>query len=185
MAAGRKLGYPLVLKVVSAEILHKTDKGGVQLNIQDEGTLMSAYHQMASRIRLQEPHARIDGFLLQPMQPGGVELILGGRQDPQFGPVILLGLGGIFVEIFNQAVVRVAPLCAADADEMIAELPGSGLLHGARGQPPADIQALQLAVLSLSQLMTDFPEIKEIDLNPIRVLAAGEGLVALDARLIL
>jgi len=116
---------------------------------------------------------------------GGRELILGGRQDPQFGPVVLVGLGGIFVEVFEEVVVRVAPISHREAHEMVQSLRGYAVLTGARGSQPADIPALEEALLRLSQLLSDFPEIKEIDINPLRVFQADSGCRALDARVIL
>jgi len=115
----------------------------------------------------------------------GREIILGGRQDPQFGPVVLVGLGGIFVEVLNEVVVRVAPITRSTACEMVQNLRGYQVLKGARGRKPADIEALAEALLRLSQLLCDFPEIQEIDINPLRVFTEGEGVRALDARVIL
>jgi acyl-CoA synthetase (NDP forming) len=119
------------------------------------------------------------------MVSGGRELILGGRQDPQFGPVVLVGLGGIFVEVFSEAVVRVAPISRREAREMVESLRGYPILKGARGHKPADVDSLIEALLRLSQLLTDFPEIKELDINPLRVFHEREGCRALDARIIL
>jgi len=119
------------------------------------------------------------------MVTGGRELILGGRQDPNFGPVVLIGLGGIFVEIFEEAVMRVAPISALEASEMIEELRGYPILAGARGHKPSDIAAVRDALLRLSQLLTDFPEILELDINPLRVFHEQGGCRALDARMIL
>ena len=124
-------------------------------------------------------------MLVQPMVVGGSELILGGRQDPQFGAVVLIGLGGIFVEIIQEVVVRVAPITQADALEMLEELRGGQVLQGARGQARADIDAVVAALLRLSQLLSDFPEIKELDINPLRIFGEGQGCQALDARIIL
>jgi acyl-CoA synthetase (NDP forming) len=119
------------------------------------------------------------------MTTAGKELILGGRQDPQFGPVVLVGLGGIFVEVFEEVVLRVAPISPREAHEMVQSLRGFAVLTGARGSQTADIPALEQALLRLSQLLCDFPEIKEIDINPLRVFQAGAGCQALDCRVIL
>lgn len=185
LAAGRELGYPLAMKIISEQISHKSDAGGVRLGLQDEAQLGRAYDQMLDHLRLNFPQAELEGVLLQPMVNEGKELILGGRQDPQFGPLVLLGMGGIFVEILEQAVMRVAPISRSEAWEMLEELKGGGILKGARGEPPADREALVEALLRLSQLLVDFPQVAELDINPLRVFAAGEGVRALDARVIL
>jgi acyl-CoA synthetase (NDP forming) len=119
------------------------------------------------------------------MMTGGRELILGGRQDPQFGPVVMAGLGGIFVELFEDTAVRVAPISRREAAEMLSGLRGFQVLKGARGHRPTDIEAVVEAILRLSQLLTDFPEIKELDINPLRALPEGEGCRALDARIVI
>jgi acyl-CoA synthetase (NDP forming) len=140
---------------------------------------------MYERIRSAYPDANLEGVLVQPMMTGGRELILGGRQDRQFGPVVLVGLGGIFVEIFEQASLRIAPVTRSEALEMIEQLAGSQILMGARGDRPYDIEAIVDAILRLSQLLVDFPEILELDINPLRVRHEGQGCTALDARIIL
>lgn len=180
-----KLGYPVAIKIIAEQISHKSDVGGVMLNLYNAPAVTSAYEDMMSRMRQTFPQIQIDGVLVQPMVTGGRELILGGRQDPQFGPVVLVGLGGVFVEIFEEAVVRVAPVTRREADEMIESLRGLQILKGARGGKPADLEALVEALLRLSQLMVDFPEIKELDINPLRLFHEREGCRALDARLIL
>jgi len=183
--AAAELGYPVAIKIISAQISHKTDVGGVQLNLRSAAELGAAYDDMLARLRQADPTAQLESVLVQPMVSRGRELILGGRQDPQFGPVVLVGLGGIFVELFNDISVRVAPITHSAAVEMLENLHSFRMLKGARGQPPADIEALVDAILRLAQLLCDFPEIKEIDLNPLRLFDEGEGLQALDARMIL
>lgn len=183
--AAQELGYPVAIKIVAGQISHKSDVGGVQLNLRNGPALAAAFEDMMTRIQKAYPGVKIDGVMVQPMVTGGIELILGGRQDLQFGPVILVGLGGIFVEIFEEVVVRVAPLSRTEALEMIESLRGVQILKGARGHKPADIEAVVEALLRLSQLMTDFPEIKELDINPLRVFHQGEGVRALDARVLL
>lgn len=185
IAIAEELGYPVALKVVSAQISHKSEVGGVQLNLRNKAALAAAFEEMQARIGQAYPQARIDGVLVQPMVAGGWELILGGRQDPQFGPIVLLGLGGIFVEVFNQVMIRVAPLRQEDAREMVEGLRGYQILAGARGHRPADINSLIESLIRLSQLLVDFPQIKELDINPLRVFYEGEGCRALDARVIL
>jgi acyl-CoA synthetase (NDP forming) len=185
LAAAEKIGYPVAIKIISSGISHKSDVGGVQLNLRDAAALQKAYEEMLAQVTGAFPEAKIDGVLVQPMASGGRELILGGRQDPQFGPVVLVGLGGIFVEVFEEVVVRVAPISRREAHEMVQSLRGYAVLAGARGSQPADIPALEEALLRLSQLLSDFPEIKELDINPLRVFQAGAGCRALDARVIL
>lgn len=184
-AAAEKMGYPVAIKVISEQISHKSDIGGVQLNLRNGPAVTEAFEDMMARIHQAYPEAKLDGVLVQPMITGGRELILGGRQDPQFGPVVLVGLGGIFVEIFEEASVRVAPITERDALEMIDELRGAPILRGARGHRPSDIEAVVEALLRLSQLLVDFPQIKELDINPLRVFHTPGGCCALDARIIL
>jgi acetyltransferase len=157
----------------------------VQLNLRNPEALAEAFEEMMTRIRSAYPQARLDGVLVQPMVSGGRELILGGRQDPQFGPVVVVGLGGIFVEILNEVSVRVAPLASWEAREMIEELRGAQILKGARGDQASDIEAVVDALLRLAQLLQDFPEIQEVDINPLRVFYENEGCRALDARMLL
>ena len=185
VAAARQAGYPVAMKVVSEDISHKSDVGGVQLNLRNDEAVRAAFDDMYERIRAAYPDANLEGVLVQPMMTGGRELILGGRQDRQFGPVVLVGLGGIFVEIFEQASLRIAPVTRSEALEMIEQLAGSQILMGARGDRPYDIEAIVDAILRLSQLLVDFPEILELDINPLRVRHEGQGCTALDARIIL
>jgi len=185
LQAAEKIGYPVAIKIVAEQISHKSDVGGVQLNLRNSEALANAYEDMLARIQNAYPQARLDGVLVQPMVTGGRELILGGRQDPHFGPVALVGLGGIFVEVFEEVVVRVTPLTRAEAREMISSLRGAPILEGARGHKRSDIEAVVDSILRLSQLLNDFPEIKEIDINPLRVFHEEGGCLALDARVIL
>jgi acetyltransferase len=172
------------MKIISEDISHKSDVGGVQLNLRSQGDVVTAFKDMESRIQKAFPDARLDGVMVQPMAIGGRELILGGRQDKQFGPVILVGLGGIFVEIFEQAAMRIGPVSRAEALNMIEELSGAQILMGARGQKRFDIEAIADAIVQLSQLLTDFPQIQELDINPLRIFHEGDGCLALDARII-
>jgi acyl-CoA synthetase (NDP forming) len=183
--AAEQMGYPAAIKIVAEQISHKSDVGGVQLNLRNGPAVAAAFEDMMERIHNAYPQARIDGVLVQPMVTGGRELILGGRQDPHFGPVVLVGMGGIFVEIFEEAVVRVAPITRREAQDMIANLRGVQILKGARGNKASDIEAVVEALLRLSQLLCDFPEIKEVDINPLRVFHERDGCRALDARMIL
>jgi acetyltransferase len=183
--AAEAMGYPVAIKVISDQISHKSDVGGVQLNLRNGPAVAAAFEDMLTRIHHAYPEVRLDGVLVQPMVTGGRELILGGRQDPQFGPVVLVGLGGIFVEIFQEVTVRVAPISRREALEMIEELRGSQVLQGARGHKRSDIEAVVDALLRLSQLLGEVPEIQEIDVNPLRVFHEQGGCRALDARIIL
>jgi len=183
--AARELGFPVAMKVISRQISHKSDIGGVQLNLRSEAGVADAYRDMVKRIRQAYPEVKIEGVLLQPMVTGGRELIVGGRQDEQFGPVVLVGLGGIFVEIFGEVSVRVAPISRREAMEMIDELRGAAIFRGARGLRPSDIDAVVDVLLRFSQLVCDLPEVGEIDINPLRVFQEKEGCLALDVRMIL
>jgi acyl-CoA synthetase (NDP forming) len=181
----KELGFPVAMKVISKQISHKSDVGGVQLNLRSEVGVADAYRDMNQRIRQAYPEAKIEGVLIQPMVTGGRELIVGGRQDAQFGPVVLVGLGGIFVEVFGEVSVRVAPISRREALEMIDELRGSAILKGARGTKPSDTEAAVEVLLRLSQLLWDLAEVQEIDINPLRVFQEKEGCLALDVRMIL
>jgi len=183
--AADTLGYPVAMKLISEHISHKSDVGGVQLNLRDGSAVMEAYREMASCVDRVYPECAVDGVLVQPMAVGGRELIVGGRQDKQFGPVVMVGLGGIFVEIFEQATIRIAPISKDEAHAMIEELSGFQILFGARGQKRFDIDAIVDTLLRVSQLLMDFPEIQELDINPLRIFHEGEGCLALDARMIL
>jgi len=183
--AAKALGFPVAMKVISKEISHKSDVGGVQLNLRSEAGVAAAYRDMVQRIRQAYPEARIEGVLIQPMATGGRELIIGGRQDDQFGPVVMVGLGGIFVEIFGEVSLRVAPISRREATEMLDELRGIAMFKGARGSKPSDLDSVVESLLRLSQLLYDLPEIREIDINPLRVFQEKEGALGLDVRMIL
>jgi acyl-CoA synthetase (NDP forming) len=179
----KRLGYPLALKLISPQVLHKTELGGLALNIKDEAQLAREYRALLTRIKERVPAAEIEGVLLQRMASGGEELILGGRRERAFGPVVLLGLGGIYTELLAKTALRVAPLTEAEAEEMIEELGLEPLLSGFRGRPPLDRQALIDAILKISRLLLAQPRIEELDINPL--LLREDGLLALDARLLL
>jgi acyl-CoA synthetase (NDP forming) len=183
LRSAEQIGYPLVLKVVSADISHKSDLGGVMLNLKDRHSLEQAIHDMQQRLHTRAPDASISGYLLQKMVSGGREVILGGKRDRSFGPVILFGLGGIYVEVFKDAALRMAPLTRQDAESMVSELRGSRILDGVRGEAPSDIKAIQDNLLRLSQMMLDLPDILEIDINPL--MCFEHGSMAVDARIVL
>ena len=181
--AAEQIGYPVALKAISAEVSHKTEAGAVALELEDSAAVVEAARGMARRIGQNLPAAKITGYLVQKMAGPGHELMVGGKRDPSFGPVVILGWGGIFVEVLNQAVIRLLPVDREEVREMIAELAGSAMLRGARGQAPADLESLADLVLRAGQLLLDHPSIRELDLNPVRASAAGAE--ALDARVIL
>jgi acyl-CoA synthetase (NDP forming) len=173
-----KLGKPVALKVVSPEISHKSDVGGVMLNLQTTQDIEEAYN----RIKKITP-GDSSRVLIQKMVSGGKEVILGGKRDPSFGPVVLFGLGGIYVEILQETSLRIAPINRFEAEEMISELKSTAILKGIRGEPPSDRDSLIENLLRLSQLMVDFPEIEGVDINPLIVLE--KGAIAVDARILL
>jgi acetate---CoA ligase (ADP-forming) len=183
--AGREIGYPVVIKIASPQILHKTDVGGVVVGIGNTDDLITAYERVTANARKFFPRADIWGVLVQEMLPASRELILGMNRDSQFGPLLMTGLGGVYVEVLKDVSFRLAPVSEEDVMEMLLELKSYWLLQGARGEPPADIDAVIESVLRVSQLVLDFPEINELDINPLRVFEDGKGCLAADARIVL
>jgi len=182
--AGR-IGYPVVLKVASPDILHKTDVGGVRVGLESPADVRDAFDLITYRAQRYLPEARLWGCLVQKMVPQGLEILIGMNRDPQFGPLVTFGLGGIYVEILKDVTFRVAPFSRQEAQAMLSEIRTRALLDGMRGNPPVDKQALLEALLRIGQLVTDFPEIAELDINPFMVYEEGQGGIALDMRLIL
>lgn len=183
---GEKIGYPLVLKVDSPDIIHKTELGAVKVNIRNAQELIDSYNEMYQRIKQARPQAKINGFWVQEMVTGGTEVILGMKQDQTFGPVIAFGLGGIFVELFKDVVLRVAPLTPPDVDVMVQGIKGARLLSGFRRMPATDIDSVKSILVSLSNLSMDLQGyIQEIDINPLMVLDEGLGSKAVDALIVL
>ena len=181
-----KIGYPVVLKIASPDILHKTDIGGVKVGLENASDVRDAFELMVYRAQRYIPDARIWGCLVQEMAPsGGLEVLVGMNRDPQFGPLITFGLGGIYVETLRDVTFSVAPLSRQEAEEMLAQVRAHALLDGVRGQPPMDKAAIVDTLLRVSQLVQDFPEIIEMDINPLMVYHQGEGALALDMRLVL
>jgi len=180
-----EIGYPVVMKVASPDILHKTDVGGVKLNLRSSGDVRDAFDLIVYRAGRYVPGARIWGCQVQQMVSGGREVLVGMSRDPQFGPLVAFGLGGICVEALKDVAFRVAPFSRQEAEEMIHEIRSYPLLEGIRGQPPADHEAMVDALLRISQLVTDFPEIVELDINPLMVFEEGRGAMAIDMRLVL
>jgi acyl-CoA synthetase (NDP forming) len=179
----KKLGFPVALKIVSPEITHKSDVGGVRLGLKTSKQVGAAYDEMMSVVRQKYPEAKIDGVSVQKMARPGTEIIIGMTKDAQFGPVLMFGLGGILVELLKDISFRIVPLEREDAREMIREIKGYKLLEGYRGREPVNIATLEEILLKVSQFVDNNPEIKEIDLNPI--FAYEDGAVAVDARVIL
>jgi acetyl coenzyme A synthetase (ADP forming)-like protein len=180
-----EIGFPVVLKIASPDILHKTDVGGVELNIMRAEDVRDAFELMLYRAERYVPGAELWGCLVQEMIIGGKEVIVGMHRDPHFGPLIMFGLGGIYVEALQDVAFRVAPFDRRQAREMIQEIQGVNLLRGVRGERPCDLEALAETLLRFSQLVNDFPEIVEFDVNPLTVFEAGRGVTGIDMRLIL
>ena len=180
--AARAIGFPVAAKLASRSVTHKTDVGGVRLNLADEAAVRLAFDQVLARGRSLVADGDIEGVLIQPMVIGGVETMMGTTTDPLFGPLVAFGLGGILVEVLGDVRFRLAPLTDRDADELLHEIRGLPLLLGYRGQPPADLDALREMLLRLSRLAVDVPEIAELDLNPVIALPRGEGCRLVDAR---
>ncbi len=185
VAAAEQIGYPVVLKIESPDILHKTEAGGVLLNLADARAVEEGYELITGNARDYNPAARIDGILVQEMLPPGLEIILGLKKDPVFGQTILFGLGGIYVELLKDVALRTAPLRESDAREMLEEIQGKALLDGVRGQSPRDRQALINIMMQLSRLAVELgDDISELDINPLILYSEGEGAVAADALII-
>ena len=182
-AAGQALGYPLVIKLVSPDVSHKTDVGGVRLGITSEAQLNEEYHELIRNVRDRAPGAKVNGVLVQQMVSGGCETIVGISRDPSFGSLVMFGLGGIFVEALQDVMFRMTPIDDAQALEMIMGIRGARVLGGMRGAAPVDHPALAAAVRRIAQLGADFPEILELDVNPL--LAMAHGAIAVDARVLL
>lgn len=176
-------GFPVVLKIVSPDISHKSDVGGVKLNLKTADEVRAAYEEIVANAKKHVPDARIEGVAVQHMAPQGTEVIVGMTIDPQFGPVMMFGLGGIMVEVLKDVSFRLVPLEEKDARQMIQEIKGRPILEGVRGQPPADLAALQDTLLKVSKFVEAHPEIRELDLNP--VFAYPDGAVAVDARIVI
>ena len=181
-----QIGYPVVLKIASPDILHKTDVGGVKIGLQSDEEVRDAFELMMYRVQRYLPEARLWGCLVQEMLSGdNLEVLIGMNRDPQFGPLVTFGLGGIYVETLKDVTFRIAPFSKRDAEDMLAEIRTSALLDGVRGQPPADKPAIADALLRIGQLVQDFPEIVELDINPLVVFSKSNGAMAIDMRLVL
>ncbi len=179
----KKIDFPVVLKVVSNQIIHKSDAGGVIVGVKNEDEVVKAFDKILQNAKDYNPKAEIEGIYVQKMAPAGREVIIGAVKDKQFGQVVMFGLGGILVEVFKDVVFRVAPINKDEAYEMINEIKGLPILKGVRGEKPIDFDCLSETIASISQLVVDLPQIAQLDINPIRVYP--KKLYAVDARIIL
>ncbi len=185
VAAARQIGYPVVLKVLSPDVVHKFDVGGVQLNLSNDEDVRRAYERIHQAVLQHLPHARIEGILVQAMAKKGREVILGLKRDPQFGPILMFGLGGIYVEVLKDVTFRFAPVRELGAYRMVRDIRTYRLLEGVRGEPPADIDKIVECIERLSQLGIEQDLIEELDINPLIVYPQGEGAVVVDVRIML
>lgn len=178
-----RVGYPVALKIVSPDITHKSDVGGVKLGLKNAEETARAVDEMLKTVKSRAPNARIVGVLMYNMAPQGLEVIVGGVRDGIFGPVIMFGLGGIFVEVLKDVSFRITPITLNDALDMLSEVKSAKILEGYRGQPAIDKKAIADIIVKTARLMEENPEIESIDLNP--VMAYSKGAIAVDARVIL
>ena len=183
ISLSKEIGFPVVLKINSPDIVHKSDSGGVRLGLASATQVGNAYREIMSSTKQKYPKAIIHGVSVQKMAPPGIEVIIGMSKDPQFGPVIMFGLGGVMVEVLKDVSLRIVPVTQKDAQEMIKEIKGYPLLEGYRGQEPASIPALEELIVNVSQFAEQNPQVKELDLNPI--FAYNDKAIAVDARIIL
>jgi acetyltransferase len=180
--AAEEMGYPIVMKILSPDISHKTDVGGIRLNLKHADDVERAYNSMMSDVRHYMPDAKITGVQLQQMIGGGKEVIIGMDRDPQFGPLLMFGLGGTYVEFLKDVSFAVAPVTMAEAKHMVSSIKTYPLIAGVRGEVSSDIDSIVDTLLKVSQLVTDFPEILEFEINPLMVMPEGQGCVAMDIR---
>lgn len=178
-----QIGYPVVLKIVSPDISHKSDIGGVKVALEDDAAVTAAFKEIIANANNAVPDARITGIAVQHMAPEGTEVIIGMTTDPQFGPVVMFGLGGIMVEVLQDVSFRVVPLAERDAEQMIDEIKGQAILDGVRGRPPVDKAAIKSAILKVSEFVERNRDIQELDLNP--MLVYRDGAIAVDARIVI
>jgi len=179
----KKIGYPVVMKIASPQIIHKSDAGGVKVNLTNDDEVKTAFKEIVKNAKKYNKKAVIKGVLILEMVKGGKEMIIGSKLEPGFGPVIMLGMGGIYVEILKDVTFRLAPVTVQEAEDMISSIKTKKLLEGVRGEKPSDIKKLSECIQRLSQLVTDFKEIKELDMNPVLVMEKGKGCKILDVRI--
>jgi 4-hydroxybutyryl-CoA synthetase (ADP-forming) len=181
--AATEIGFPVVMKITSKDIIHKSESGGVKVGLKNAEDVKNAYNSILSNVKNYNPNAKIEGVLVQEMVTNSKELILGAKQDKLFGPLLMFGLGGIYVEILKDVNFRLAPISRSESQEMVESIKTISLLKGARGEKPADIPSIVDCLLRLSQLIVDFPEIEEFDINPLLVLEEGRGSRVVDVRI--
>ena len=179
----KKIGYPVVMKIASPQIIHKSDAGGVKVNLTNDAEVKAAFKTIIKNAKKYDKKAEIKGVLIVEMVKGGKELIIGSKLEPGFGPVIMLGMGGIYVEVLKDVTFKLAPVTDKESDDMIASIKTQKLLQGVRGEKPSDIAKLSECIQRLSQLVSDFKEIKELDMNPVLVMEKGKGCKILDVRI--
>jgi 4-hydroxybutyryl-CoA synthetase (ADP-forming) len=179
----KEIGYPVVMKIASPQIIHKSDAGGVKVGLSNDKEVENAFKEIVENAKKYDKNAVIKGVLVVEMVKGGKEMIIGSKLEPGFGPVIMLGMGGIYVEILKDVTFRLAPVTEREADDMISSIKTQKLLKGVRGEKPSDIKKLSDCIQRLSQLVTDFKEIKELDMNPVLVMEEGKGCKILDVRI--
>jgi len=183
ISVSKEMGFPIVLKIISPDVVHKSDSGGVRLGLANGAQVGRAYSEIMSSVRQRYPQAAIQGVSVQPMASTGTEVIVGMSKDPQFGPVLMFGLGGVLVEVLKDVSFRIVPVTKRDASEMIREIKGYPLLQGYRGQEAVDVASLEGLIVGVSEFIEQNPQIKELDLNP--VFAYRDKAVAVDARIVL
>ena len=179
----KQIGYPVVMKIASPQIIHKSDAGGVKVNLTNDSEIKEAFKIIISNAKKYNKNAEIKGVLIVEMIKGGKELIIGSKLESGFGPVIMLGMGGIYVEVLKDVTFKLAPVTDKEANDMIASIKTQKILEGVRGEKPSDILKLSECIQRLSQLVTDFKEIKELDMNPVLVMEKGKGCKILDVRI--
>ena len=185
VAIADEVGYPVVMKISSEQILHKSDVGGVMLKLKTADDVREAHDAILENVKQYDPNAVVEGILVQKMAPRGAELILGANRYPVFGALLMVGIGGIFVEVFQDVEFRLAPIQRNEARRMISSIKGYRLLKGFRGQPETDIIEIERRLVSLSDMVMDHPEIAELDINPLLIHPKGEGCTVVDCRIIL
>jgi acyl-CoA synthetase (NDP forming) len=180
-----KIGYPVVLKISSPDIVHKVDVGGVELGLKNETEVRNAFQKIIGNVKRAKPGVVIQGVTVEQFVKDGKEVIIGSKRDPQFGPLLMFGTGGIYVSIFHDVSFRLAPISEFDANEMIDSTNASKILSGVRGEMPQDKEAVVDCLKRMSQLVTEIPEILELDVNPLLVFEKGKGCKAVDARIVI
>jgi len=183
VSAAEKIGYPVVLKIASPQIIHKSDAGGVKVNLQNKKDVEKAFDTIIQNAKKYNKKADIKGVLVVEMVKGGKEMIIGSKLEPGFGPVVMLGMGGIYVEVLKDVTFKLAPMTNVEADSMISSIKTKKILEGVRGEKPSDVKKLSECIQRLSQLVSDFKEIKELDMNPVLVMEKNKGCKVLDVRI--